>query len=198
VVLLATTLLLVLGSALTLIAQSESSISATVLRDAQALCGAEAALRHAAVDLEVVSDWTSVLSGMATSGLTDGAEDGLRTVGRVTLDLGSLAAQLNTDAGRLPLGANNPHWTLFLWGPGGRLLGGTTSSLYLLVWVADDAAETDDDPLRDGGSMDRRGAAIVRLRAEAFDGIGARRVVEATAIRLVNGRVGLLMGEAVR
>jgi hypothetical protein len=66
------------------------------------------------------------------------------------------------------------------------------------VWIGDDAAETDDDPRQDGGGVDHRGRGVVRLRADAFDALGSRRMVEATAMRLISGRVRLLMGEAVR
>ena len=198
VAVLATTLLLILGSALALVAQTESAIAATSLRDAQTLSAAEAALRYATVDLEVLPDWSAALSGVVVSQLTDGAPAGVRTLGRSAIDLAALGASLNGSAAALPFGANNPLWTLFLWGPGERLLASGQWPGYVAVWIADDPAETDDNPRLDGGGPDQRGRGVVRLRAEAFDSVGAHRIVEATAVGLISGHVRLLAGQAVR
>ena len=147
--LLSTTLLLVLGSALALVAQSESAIAANAPRDAQTLYAAEAAVRHAAVDLEALPDWSIALAGMATSTFTDGSPGGVRFAGLVNVDLTMLGATLNAGAAGLPFGANNPQWTLYLWGRAEALLVSSWPG-YVAVWVADDASEEDDDPLRDG------------------------------------------------
>jgi hypothetical protein len=198
VALLATTLLLVMGSALALVAQTESAIAATSVLDAQTLSAAEAALRHATADLEELPDWTTALSGAAVSPLTDGASAAIRTVGRTVIDLTALGATLNASAAALPFGANNPQWTLFLWGPGQRLLAPGVWAGYVAVWIADDPMETDDNPQLDGGGLDQRGRGVMRLRAEAFDTLGAHRIVEATAVRLVSGRVRLFTRQGVR
>ena len=194
--LLSTTLLLVLGSALALVAQSESAIAANAPRDAQTLYAAEAALRHAAVDLDALPDWSMALAGVATSTFTDGSPGGVRSAGMVNLDLTMLGATLNAAAAGLPFGANNPQWTLYLWGPAEPLLGSSWPG-YVAVWVADDASENDDDPRRDGGGLDEQGRGVVRLRAEAFDGAASRRAVEATVERVSSGRVRMRTCRAV-
>jgi hypothetical protein len=188
--------LLVLGSALALIAQSESAIAANAPRDAQTLYAAEAALRHAVVDLEALPDWSMALAGVATSTFTDGSPGGVRSAGVVTLDLTMLGATLNAGAAGLPFGGNNPQWTLYLWGRTEALLASFWRG-YVAVWVADDASETDDDARRDGGGVDQRGLGVVRLRAEAFDGTASRRSVEATVERAASGRVALRTSQAV-
>ena len=194
--LLSTTLLLVLGSALALVAQSESAIAANAPRDAQTLYAAEAALRHAVVDLAALPDWSMALAGGATSTFTDGSPGGVRSAGLVDLDLTMLGATLNAGAAALPFGANNPQWTLYLWGRAEALLVSSWPG-YVAVWVADDAAEQDDDPRRDGGAVDEQGRGVVRLRAEAFDGAASRRAVEATVERTASGRVTMRTCQAV-
>jgi hypothetical protein len=196
--LLATTLLFVLGLSLALVAQTESALSAAVLRQAQTAWAADAALRRASADLEALPDWTPALSGVVVSTLTDGPIGVVRTIGRSVVDLPALGASLNASAGSLPFGANNPFWSLYLWAPGDRLFASPVWSGYVAVWVADDAAESDDDPRQDGGGVERRGRGVVRLHAEAFDRLGSRYAVEATALRLISGRVRLLTAPAVR
>ena len=194
--LLSTTLLLVLGSALALVAQSESAIAANAPRDAQTLYAAEAALRHAAVDLEALPDWSMALGGVVTSTFTDGSPGGVRSAGPVDIDLTVLGATLNAGAASLPFGANNPQWRLYLWGRAEALLVSPWTG-YVAVWVADDASETDDDPQRDGGGVDERGRGVVRLRAVAFGGANSQRAVEATVERATSGRVTVRTSQAV-
>jgi hypothetical protein len=195
VALMATTVLSIAGSALLLVAQLETAIAANALRDVRTFYAADAALRRARADLESLADWTPVLQGMATSSFAEGTPVPGQ-LGRVFVDVTAAGAALQ--AASLPLGANNPQWTLFLWGPLERLLTGVEWPGYVAVWLADDAAETDQDPRGDGGSPDARGRGIVRLHAVAFDGAGARRTLEATAARTATGRVQLLVGQAVR
>ena len=56
-----------------------------------------------------------------------------------------------------------------------------------LVWVADDPAENDGDPARDGMDAANPGAGILQVRSEAFGPGGARRAVEATLGRAGTG-----------
>jgi hypothetical protein len=192
---MATTVLSIIGSALLLIAQVETGIAANALRAARSFYAADAALQRARADLESLADWTPALQGVATSTFAEGPPVP-RQVGRVFVDLTGAGTALQ--AVNLPFGANNPQWALFLWGPVDRLLAGTDWPGYVAVWVADDAAETDQDARQDGGTPDARGRGVVRLHAVAFDGAGARRMVEALAVRTATGRVQLLVGAAVR
>jgi hypothetical protein len=198
VAIMATTVLLAFGSALLLVAQTETAIAASSLRQARASYAAEAALRQASADLQDLSDWTAALSGVTPSSLTDGSSTTRRSLGRMTVDLAEGTAGLNAASAGLPFGANNPRWLLYLWGAVDALLPQADWPGYVAVWIADDAAETDGDPQRDGGDADARGRGVVRLHAVAFDAAGARRTVEATVVRSPAGGVRLLMGQAVR
>jgi hypothetical protein len=198
VAMMATTVLLIFGSALLLLAQTETAIAASTLREARAFYAAEAALRQASIDLQALTDWTAALSGVATASITDGSASAVRVVGRVTIDLPSEAASLNAASASLPFGANNPKWLPYLWGAADVLLPGADWPGYVAVWIADDPGETDGDPQRDGGGVDGRGGGVVRLHAVAFDAAGARRTVEATVLRNGTGSVRLLVGQAVR
>jgi hypothetical protein len=65
------------------------------------------------------------------------------------------------------------------------LLPGETrgQNCYIIVLVADDPAETDGDPWRDGIRGENPGADALVLRAEAFGTGGLHKVVEATVVR---------------
>jgi hypothetical protein len=56
---------------------------------------------------------------------------------------------------------------------------------YVLVWIADDAGDTDGNPLVDGSADDNPGRGIVQLTAHAYGAGGSRRVLEATVARRV-------------
>ena len=57
------------------------------------------------------------------------------------------------------------------------------SPLYVAVWIADDPAETDGDPARDGTDASNPGAGILQLRSQAFGPGGAHRALEVTIAR---------------
>ena len=81
-----------------------------------------------------------------------------------------------------PWGLNNPHWRLFAFGP--------FNHSYVAVWVADNPADNDADPLADGTAPTNPGAGIVALRSEAFGVGGAHKVLESTFHR-VSGPVDI-------
>jgi hypothetical protein len=91
-----------------------------------------------------------------------------------------------------PWGGDNPHWQVFASGTAEELLGDQPGLLpgYVVVWVGDDPAENDGDPLRDGGPPDvavrtsvNPGAGVLRLKAVAWGPRGSRREVDATVER---------------
>jgi hypothetical protein len=90
------------------------------------------------------------------------------------------AAQMDHAAGERPWGSNNPRWRLYANGRLSAVATGIDSPFYVAVWVADDAAENDGDPARDGIDASNPGTGIVQVRSEAFGPSGARRAVEAT------------------
>jgi hypothetical protein len=152
---------------------------------------AEAALELAARELGLVADWNTVLAGSVQSRFIEGAPP---------VDLTALSNELTcgrtsdcTEAGRRsstaerPWAGNNPVWRVFIRAPLSRFLNlpGLSADTYIVVWVGDDARETDDDPSRDGGPG--AGGNVVRVRAEAFGRTGARHAIEADVIRHPTG-----------
>ena len=188
-------MVLALGSALTLIAVSESAVSASFVRGSQAAYLAEAAAARAIIELDAASDWSAVLAGLASSSFKDGAADGVREAGGVVVDLTAQTAALNRSAATRPFGANNPQWRLFVWGPAEWLAGAGVVG-YVAVWVADDADEQDDDPLADGGKEPGRG--VLLLTAHAFGPGGVRRMVEVMVSRQAPLSTRLLVWRPVR
>jgi hypothetical protein len=172
-------------------------------REAVALLhAAEGGVELTARALALSLDWDAVLSGATQAPEADGPPSGWRDIGAgVRLDLDARTHLLN--CGRVtacseadlaavtadrPWGADNPHWRLFLYG-GFRDLGSYrfAAPVYLLVWVADDARESDNDPSRDGPD-ENRGRGIVRVWAEAVSPSGGRRAIDAELARVCRAR----------
>lgn len=157
---------------------------------------AEAGLHRALVDLKLLPDWTTVLSGATRSSFVDGAPSGVRSVpggAFIDIDLEVALASCGrvppcSDADRSaivrarPWGLNNPRWRPYAYGRLTTLTGTVGAPVYLLVLVGDDPGETDGNPDRDD-IPPAPGAGVVRLRATAFGPGGARRTVEATVAR---------------
>ncbi|HEY3381660.1 MAG TPA: hypothetical protein VGK32_07825 [Vicinamibacterales bacterium] len=181
-----------------LLATMVETLSTTNVRSARVtLWAAEAGVERVLPDLLRAPDWDAVLSGAITSGFKDGPSSGPRQLsdGR-TLDLQSLVNLANCSVASgcsesmldmvsedRPWGHNNPRWQLFAHAPLSAL-GGAEDDGYLVVLVADDPSENDDDPVRDGRGPGNPGAGVLMVRAEAFGPNHAHRVVEATIARL--------------
>jgi type II secretory pathway pseudopilin PulG len=158
----------------------------------------ESALELAARELALIGNWDDVLLGTQASTLVDGAP-GLRTVTPgITIDLVSLTnqltcgqtascsdAQVRATTRERPWGANNPRWRLFVHQPLSPLpMPAVTAPVYVVVWLGDDAAEVDGDPLADGAGPAQDGRYIVRARAESFGSRGGRHAIEAELARV--------------
>jgi hypothetical protein len=191
-----TLLMLALGSALVLITATEVGIGGRYARGAEVLAGTELVLDRALLDLQTVGDWNLVLNGTVVSSLTDGPPAGVRTVADVSLDLSVLTgtwrcgrascsdAEQSAVTAMRPWGSNNPRWQPFAWTPlAGVLAGWEGAPVYVMVWVADDPAENDADPLRDGAQTTNPGRDTVVVLAEGRGAGGLRRVLEATVRR---------------
>jgi hypothetical protein len=78
---------------------------------------------------------------------------------------------------------------LFAYGPLAALAPGAELPPleYVVVLVADDPAENDNDPLHDGRTEANPGTGLLLLRAEAFGPDAAHSAVEATVARGVPG-----------
>ena len=199
VALMATLLMSALGAALVLTTSSDALIAANFRSAQEGVYAADAALERAMADLGTLVDWNAVLDGSASSAFVDGAPSGVRTLADgSSLDLGQTlnmlncrkvtacsASDLTANTAQRPWGANNPVWRLFAYGPLSGLLSPHVieSAYYVVMMIADDPSENDDDPLRDGQGPTNPGTGVLSLRAEAFGPRGARQVIEVTAAR---------------
>ncbi len=188
-----------LGIALVLTTQTETQIAGNYRDGREVLYAADAGLERAMQDLLTVPDWNTVLSGATTSGFIDGPAGGVRVLpDGSTLDLSHVvnnancgritactAADMDASTPERPWGANNPRFQLYAYGPIRDLLPTNTidSHFYVVVMVADDASETDDDPLHDGADMTNPGRGVLTLRAEGFGPGGAHAIIETTVAR---------------
>jgi hypothetical protein len=170
-------LLAVAASALLLLTSIEVT-SAGHHRDAQELAhAADAALALGVRELQVIPTWTGALAGSSLADfrdttLTPGLADG--TVANLT-EL-TAAVQAESDAAG-SFGADTPRWRLFAYGPASSLgPSAHVSQAYLVIWIADDAADGDGNPEADAN-------AIVSVRAEALGARFARRAVAASVRR---------------
>ena len=77
-----------------------------------------------------------------------------------------------------PYGTNNARWKLFAYAPLSQVIetGTVLSPLYVIVWIADDPAETDNNPATDANG-------VLLMRAQAFGPAGATNIVEVTLAR---------------
>ena len=180
IALLAMMLLTALGAATIMVSRTETAIANNYRNSQEALYAADAAVERVIQDLLMVPRWNDILGGTVQSGIIDGAETAQKALpggGRITLTSATTQLQAATDAADL-WGANNPRWRLYAWGPLSELLPDETldSPMYVAVWVADDPAETDDDPLADVNGT-------LTLHAEALGPGGTRKVIEVTVAR---------------
>jgi Tfp pilus assembly protein PilX len=207
VTLMAMLLLSVLGAALLLTTATETAIAANYLDGTEAAYAADAGIERAMQDLQALPDWSGVLgtadgvraalmSGFAGGTLHPLLGDGRPLdVVRVTAALNCpqvspapaacTGGQMDQSSADRPWGANNPRWHVYAHGHVRDLLPSADidSPLYLVVWVADDGAETDGDPGVDGVSAANPGRGVILVRAEAFGPSGTRRAVEVTLAR---------------
>jgi len=179
--LMAITLVLIvaaIAAAVSVTSRTETLIAASFREGKEMLYAAEGAIALAVRDLDGTADWNQVLSG-APSSFTDGASTGSRTLpggGTITLCCGpgSVTADVQQRAhGGRDWGADTPQWKMFAWGraadwlPAGRLF----TPVYVAVWIADDPADGDGNPVLDANG-------ILLLHAVALGISGGRRAVE--------------------
>ena len=196
-------LLTALGVALMLVTVTETRISGNYRGGSETLYAADAAVERVMQDLLTVPDWNRVLDGTATSAFIDGIAAGKRMTGAGEIDLteatnmlrcGKIAgcgdADMNALTDERPWGMNNPRWTLYAYGSMREMLPTATinSDTYVIVWVADDPAECDNNPVQDGGPpvfpcAKNNGSGVLAMVAHAYGPGGARRVIEVTVAR---------------
>ncbi len=199
-------LMLGLGLALVLTTTTETMITGNYRGGSEAMYAADAGVERAMQDLLTVLDWNTILSGAETSAFIDGDPSGTRTMSDgSTIDLTQATnvlncgkvttcstSDMNAYTEERPWTTNNPRWQLYSYGPmTGMLTGGATatidSRMYVVVWVADDSSENDDDPTVDGASQANPGSGVLSMRAEAFGPGGIHKVIETTVMRTDSG-----------
>jgi Tfp pilus assembly protein PilX len=213
IALLAMVLMTALGMALMLVSETETLIGSNYRDSVEASYVADAGIERVMQDVLSIPDWNTILTSVdnVQAGVTSGFIDGTLTPtlpdGRV-INLTSATnmvncgkatacsdADMDANAAERQWGKNNPRFRLFAWGPVNDLNPTPTlnSPFYVAVWIADDGAETDDNPAVDGaaasaawqatGQDTNPGTGVLTLRAEAFGPGGAHRVIETTIAR---------------
>jgi len=200
VALLSMMLLTALGMALSLTTTTERRISSNYRDGVETLYAADAAVERVMQDVLTVPDWNRILDGSVTSSFTDGVPGNRTLPDGSSLDLtqatnmvrcGKTSTCSNADmdayTDERPWGLNNPRWQLYAYGRLEDVIQTNTinSNVYVIVWMADDPADNDDNPLTDGGTTNgaNPGTGVLSMMAYAYGPTGARRVIEATVAR---------------
>ncbi len=206
VALMAMMLMTALGVAIVLTTSSETMITANFRNGQEALYAADAGLERAMDDILTVPDWNNLLNGSTQSAFIDGPPNGTRTLPDGTqIDLSQLLNLANCGkvsacsvadiqanlTGSRPWGANNPVWQLYAYNRLDAMVpsGSINSQYYVVVLVADDPSDDDNDPAHDGGpcvagsQCPNPGSGVLAMRAEAFGPRGAHKVIELTVAR---------------
>jgi PilX N-terminal len=196
IVLMAMLLLTALGLMLVLGTATETMVAAHFQMSQEAFYAADGGLHRVVDELGPNTDWTNALRG-EQSAFSVGSRSAILSDG-TSVDLvkstdlmncghtgGCSPPEMDAVTADRPWGANNPRWNLYAHGPVNQLVptASINSSLYVAVWVSDDACENDDDPTSDGTSPSNPGSGMVNVRAEAFGPRGTHKVVEATVAR---------------
>ena len=215
IAMMAMLLMTALGVALVLTTSSETMIANNYRNSSEALYAADAVLERAMDDILTVADWNKMINPTTPGGLVQSAFiDGLSLTTTRTLPDGSTLVvdeavnmancqhtkpactsdEMNTPTLERPWGVNNPRWQPYAYGNLRDMLPATdtiNSSYYVLLLVADDPSDNDNDPTKDGvvpcstgqTSGCNPGSGVLALRAEAFGPRGAHKVVEVTVAR---------------
>jgi hypothetical protein len=201
-VLLMMMLLSALGLSLTMVTSTEMRVADAYLSGSETFYAADAAFQLAVQELNLVPEWNGVLDGTVTSTFIDnqvesrGWPGGLaQTRGQATALVtcnrtACTPADMDARTPDRPWGPNNPRWQLFAYGRVEDMStsGTVNSRMYVAVWVGDDQAENDGDPLVDGGEEGgpNPGRGVVTLLIHAY-GTSTRRAIEATVARAASG-----------
>jgi hypothetical protein len=189
IALMSVMLLTALGAAVVMVSNTETMISGNYRNSQEALYAADAGIERVVQDLLMIPRWNDILSGSVQSAFVDGSMTTVKSLpwggGRMTLCCSGTASapdatyQLQAATDSLnQWGADNPQWKLFAYGPLASMLSNQSidSPMYLAIWVADDPADDDGNPLADNNG-------VLTLHAEALGPSGTRKVIEVTVAR---------------
>jgi len=215
VALMAMMLMMALGMTLMITTTTEAKIANNYNGGTEALYAADSAVERVMDDILTVPDWNQILQGSVRSAFVDGTPTGVRTLPDGTklnldkatnvLDCGKANgcndSDLNAATDERPWGMNNPRWKLYAYGPMTSMLPTQTinSSDYVVVWIADDPSETDNNPTVDGAAGQNcngdaactanPGLGVLAMHAEAFGPGGVHRVIEITVAKTDNTEI---------
>lgn len=193
VVLLIAVLLVAVGMSAALVADVDVMVASRHRDTIGTRYVAEGAADFAVHELALIDDWTPVVSGARVSVMA-GRFILPPTAGGTVVDAPAATTVLQQESyGSGRWGANTPRWRLFARGvPGADLpFSGLSQETFVLVWVSDDVAESDDDPETDGN-----GVVVVRARA-----LGPRRSradVQVVVARVAAGIVRRVSSRVMR
>lgn len=187
------------GLALILATSTETMIARNFSEGTAAMYAAEAVAVKGLADLALESNWTEVVGGSVRASFFDGSGAGMKTLSdRSTIDLTAIVnawncgkpttcsdADMDRVSAERPWGDNNPRWRVYACGSLADLAL-SASPFYVVLLVADDALETDGNPLVDGAGP---GHDVLLLRGEAFGPGGTHSVVELTVARAEDASV---------
>jgi hypothetical protein len=177
-------LLTALAAAVVMVSSTEVKIAGNYNNGQETLYAADAAVERVVQDLLLIPRWNDILTGAVKSSMVDGSDSTAKNVtGGNTI---ILCCSATSATGQLQAisdaqdnwGANDPQWKLFAYAPLKDMLPDLEidSPSYVAVWIADDPAESDDDPTADTNGT-------LTLHAEAFGPNGAHKVIEVTVAR---------------
>jgi Tfp pilus assembly protein PilX len=184
--LLAVVLLAALGGGLIALGDTEATLAANHRAAAELLYAAEAAVERALSEMRAAATWTEVLTGVRRSALYAATAQPVAPWGAM-VDLAALTTALQAESDATAMwGLNNPSWRRFASGSLDVAAGNPPGvpQAYLVVWVADDPSEVDNDP-----SIDTNDTVLVRgLAVNAAD----LRVSVQGTVRRVGGASKIL------
>ncbi len=197
----------VVGLGLALTTSLEPAITSAHEASLGSAYAAEAGLAIAVHELGGIADWNLVVSGQVRSAILQSATDArlvlpdgtqadvrrLTNVANCGQADGCTTAELDAFTADRPWGPNNPRWQVFGHARLDQLVPGDLRPppYEMIVWVGDDPAELDGNPLRDSppapDGTRRPGTGLLVVRAESFGTRGAHRVVTVTVSRPLGG-----------
>jgi hypothetical protein len=192
-VLLLGVLLLAVGTAVALVADIETMVTANHRDVARVRYAAEAAGEVVLQELIPLADWTVVLNGTRSSAMS-GPFVLPPLAGRTPVDAPAATAMIQQDSyGGSPWGADTPRWRLFAHGVPGLDLpfAGLPDDMFALVWVSDDIAESDGDPFVDSND-------VLVVRARAMGVRGSQADVQMVIARVAPGIVRRVSSRFIR
>jgi hypothetical protein len=190
--LLVTVLLAALGRGLITLGDTEAALAYNHRAAGEVRYAADAALERALGEIGSVASWTDLLTGLRRSPLYASSTTPALPWGTL-LDIAALTTEVQGESDAVAVwGLNNPSWRVYASGSLDAAAGSIlpAAAAYLVVWVADDPAETDNNPWADTNE-------IVLLHGLAVNAPGMRSAAQVTAQR-TGGVIRILAWRRVR